>query len=157
MSTQTLPPPSQRIVTTNPLVPRWRMDSSTPSETPYGWSDEFFQNSMNFTVPASTLAQALFIILDRDADFILRQIEVDAYESGEAAGAGLGAWRLRDPFGNPLSDDLLTSADVYGPLFTELWLPAGSRFFLDFDNTQNAFEVQVAVILRGCKRRRLVQ
>jgi hypothetical protein len=37
-------------------------------------------------------------------------------------------------------------------MFPELMLPAGSRFFLDFDNTQQASQTQVAVILRGCKR-----
>lgn len=143
------------ISTTNPLVPRWRLDSSNPSETPAGFRDQFFQYSMNFTVPANVLAQALFIALDRDADFILRQIEPDAFQTGVEPGALLGAYRLRDGFGNALSDDLLSLTDVYGPIFTELWLPGGSRVFLDFDNTQQAFSTQVAVILRGCKRFKL--
>lgn len=142
------------ITTTNPLVPRWRLDSSNPSETPAGFRDQFFQYSMNFTVAANILAQSLFIILDRDADFILRQIEPQGYQVGSAETA-VGAYRLRDGFGNALSDDLLLSTDVYGPIFTELWLPGGSRVFLDFDNTQQAYAVQVAVILRGCKRFKL--
>jgi len=150
--------PTTLISTTNPLVPRWRMDSTFTSETPDGFRDEFFQYSMNFIIAASTFAQSLFIILDRDADFILREVQVDAYDSAVSpvvAGAGLGAYRLRDGFGNALDDDLIRPLDVYGPLFTELWLPAGSRFFADFDNTQQAFTVQLAIILRGCKRRRL--
>ena len=140
------------INTTNPLVPRWRMDSSNPSETPAGFRDQFFQYSMNFLVTASVFAQGLFIALDKDADFILRQVEADAFQSGTAPGGGLGAYRLRDGFGNALSDDLILPTDVYGPIFTELWLPGGSRVFLDFDNTQNAFSTQVTMILRGCKR-----
>lgn len=141
-----------QITTTNPLVPRWRMDSSNPSETPAGYRDQFFQYSMNFTVPANILAQGLFIILDNDSDFILRQIEPQGYESGGAVNGQVGAYRLRDGFGNPISNDLLLGTDVYGPMFPELWLPGGSRVFLDFDNTQQAFTTQVAIILRGCKR-----
>jgi hypothetical protein len=37
-------------------------------------------------------------------------------------------------------------------MFPDLWLPGGSRVFLDYDNTQQAFSQQIAVILRGCKR-----
>jgi hypothetical protein len=144
--------PTTRIITTNPLVPRWRMDSTNPSETPPGFRDQFFQYAMDFTIAANIFAQSLFIILDRDADFVLRQIEADAYQTGTSAGSQLGAFRLRDSFGNPLSDDLLLLNDVFGPIFTELWMPGGSRVFLDFDNTQNGFSVQVAVTLRGCKR-----
>lgn len=147
-------PNTIQITTTNPLVPRWRLDSSNPSETPAGFRDQFFQYSMNFTVAANILAQSLFIVLDRDADFILRQIEPEGYQAG-ASSTPVGAYRIRDGFGNALSDDLLLSTDVYGPIFTELWLPGGSRVFLDFDNTQQAFAVQVAVILRGCKRFKL--
>jgi hypothetical protein len=145
-------PNTIQITTTNPLVPRWRLDSSNPSETPAGFRDQWFQYSMNFLVTASVFAQGLFIALDKDADFILRQIEADAFQLGQPPGAGLGAYRLRDGFGNALSDDLILPTDVYGPIFTELWLPGGSRVFLDFDNTQNAFSTQVAIILRGCKR-----
>lgn len=140
------------ISTTNPLVPRWRMDSTNPSETPAGYQDQFFQYSMNFQVPANVLAQGLFIILDNDADFVLRQVEPSAYLVGVGPGSGVGAYRLRDGFGNAISDDLLSPVDVFGPIFPELWLPGGSRFFLDFDNTQQGSTAQVALILRGCKR-----
>lgn len=140
------------IDTTNPLVPRWRMDSSNPSETPAGYKDEFFQYSMNFTVAAGVLAQGLFIILDGDADFVLRQIEPQGYTAA-APTTAVGAHRIRDGFGNALCDDLLLN-EVHGPLFPELWLPAGSRVFLDFDNTQQASSVTAAIILRGCKRKK---
>lgn len=141
------------IQTTNPLVPRWRMDSSNPRETPDGFRDQFFQYSMNFTVAANILAQGLFVILDRDSDFVLRQIEPQGFQAGSPQNA-VGAYRIRDSFGNALSEDLLLQ-EVHGPIFPELWLPGGSRVFLDFDNTQQAFSVQVAVILRGCKRFKL--
>lgn len=141
------------ISTTNPLVPRWRMDSTNPSETPAGYQDQFFQYSMNFQVPANVLAQGLFIILDNDADFVLRQVEPQGYNAaGGFAGTDASeGYRLRDGFGNAISDDLLLQ-EVHGPIFPELWLPGGSRVFLDVDNTQNGIEIQVAVILRGCKR-----
>jgi len=139
------------ISTTNPLASRWQMDSSNPEETPQGYRDVWFEYTMNFTVPALTFAQNLFIILDGDADFVLRQIEPNAFQAGTPATL-YGAFRFKDSFGNPLDDDLLTSVDFYGPLFPELLLPRGKRFFLDFDNTQQAFTVTIAVILRGCKR-----
>ena len=138
-----------QITTGNPLASRWQMDSSNPEETPSGSFDQWFEYNMNFTVPANTLAQGLYIILDRDADFVLRQLEPNGYELGTTTQ--VGAFRFKDSFGNPLDDDLVLS-EVHGPLFTELVLPAGSRFFLDFDNTQQGFQVQVAVVLRGCKR-----
>jgi hypothetical protein len=139
------------ISTTNPLASRWQRDSSNPEETPQGYRDEWFEYTMNFTVSAETFAQNLYIILDGDADFVLRQIEPNAYQTGSPTTL-LGAFRFKDCFGNPLDDDLLTSTDFYGPMFPELVLPKGKRFFLDFDNTQQAFDVNVAVILRGCKR-----
>lgn len=138
------------ITTGNPLASRWQQDSSLPEETPQGFKDTWFEYAMNFVVPAQTLAQNLYIILDRDADFVLRQIEPTAYQAG-APTVLFGAFRFKDSFGNPIDDDLVTQ-EVHGPLFPELVLPAGSRFFYDFDNTQQAFQVQTAVILRGCKR-----
>jgi hypothetical protein len=141
-----------QITTGNPLASRWQMDSSNPAETPAGYLDQWFEYNMNFLVPANTLAQNLFIVLDRDADFVFRQVEPTAYHYlNNTPTAIVGAFRFKDSFGNPLDDDLITN-EVHGPFFPELVLPAGSRFFLDFDNTQQAFEVQVAVILRGCKR-----
>jgi hypothetical protein len=141
----------QPISTGNPLASRWQNDSSQPDETPSGYRDQWFQYAMNFTVPANTLAQNLYIILDRDADFVLRQIQPNGYQFGSPASGQVGAFRFKDSYGNPLDDDLVTQ-EVHGPIFPELVLPAGSRFFTDFDNTQNAFQAQVAIILRGCKR-----
>jgi hypothetical protein len=141
-----------QITTGNPLASRWQNDSSNPEETPAGYRDQWFEYNMDFLVPANTLAQNLFIILDRDADFVFRQLEPTAYQVGANTPYTLvGAFRFKDSFGNPLDDDLVTQ-EVHGPFFPQLILPAGSRFFLDFDNTQNAFQTQVAVILRGCKR-----
>lgn len=110
---------------------------------------------MNYTVAAGILAQGLFIVLDRDSDFILRQIEPVGFQAGSPATA-VGAYRLRDGFGNALSSDLVLQ-EVHGPIFPELWLPGGSRVFLDFDNTQQAFTAQVTIILRGCKRFKVSQ
>ena len=140
-----------QITTGNPLASRWQNDSSNPEDTPAGYRDQWFEYNMDFLVPANTLAQGLYIILDRDADFVLRQLEPTGYQTGTAGTTLVGAFRFKDSFGNPLDDDLVLS-EVHGPLFTELVLPAGSRFFLDFDNTQQGFQVQVAVVLRGCKR-----
>jgi len=142
-----------QITTGNPLASRWQQDSSYPEETPKGYRDEWFEYAMDFLVPANQLAQNLFIVLDRDADFVFRQIEPTAYQTG-TFGAIVGAFRFKDGYGNPLDDDLITN-EVHGPFFPELVLPAGSRFFVDVDNTQNAFQIQVAVILRGCKRFKL--
>jgi len=139
------------IITGNPLASRWQQDSSMPEETPAGYSDVWFEYNMNVLVTANQLAQNLFITLDRDADFVLRQLEPTAYQSGGTATVLVGAFRFKDSFGNPLDEDLILN-EVHGPIFPELVLPAGSRFFLDFDNTQQAFTTQVAVILRGCKR-----
>ena len=144
---------AQVITTGNPLAVRWQMDSSCPEETPLGFFDQSFEYPMNFTVIASTLAQGLFITLDRDSDFVLRQIEPNAYRTGTPTTFKIGAFRFRDGFGNELSNDLITGYDdVHGPIFPEVVLLAGSRFFLDFDNTQQAFGVTLGVILRGCKR-----
>jgi hypothetical protein len=139
------------ISTTNPLASRWQRDSSNPEETPQGYKDVFFQYAMNFTVSANQFAQNLSIILDGDADFVLRQIEPTIFEAGSPTVL-VGAFRFKDCYGNPLDDDLLTSTDFYGPIFTELVLQKGKRFFMDVDNTQQGFNVQVAVMLRGCKR-----
>jgi hypothetical protein len=139
------------ITTGNPLASRWQMDSSVPEETPQGFRDEWFEYTMNFTVSANTFAQNLYIILDGDADFVLRQIEPNGYQSGTPT-TQYGAYRLKDCFGNPLSDDLVSPGDVFGPIFTEIVLQKGRRVFLDWDNTQQAFELIIAVILRGCKR-----
>ena len=144
-------PQQVQITTGNPLASRWQNDSSCPDETPAGYFDQWFEYNMDFLVPANTLAQNLFIILDRDADFVLRQLEPTAYQESGNPDALVGAFRFKDSYGNPLDDDLVTN-EVHGPIFPELVLPAGSRFFLDFDNTQQAYTTQVAVILRGCKR-----
>jgi hypothetical protein len=141
------------ITTGNPLSSRWQRDSSCPEETPQGYRDQFFEYPMNFTVIANQLAQGLFITFDMDSDFVLRQIEPTAYQAGSSATL-VGAFRFRDGFGNALSEDLVTN-DVHGPIFPQLVLPAGSRFFMDFDNSQNAFSAIVAVILRGAKRFKL--
>lgn len=138
------------ITTGNPLAMRWQQDSSCPDETPAGYFDQWFEYCANFQVPANQLAQNLFIILDRDADFVFRQVEPTAYEAGDPTTL-FGAFRFKDSYGNPLDDDLITN-EVHGPFFPELLLPAGSRFFFDFDNTQQGFQVTVAIILRGCKR-----
>lgn len=140
-----------QIITGNPLASRWQNDSSCPEETPAGYFDQWFEYNMNFLVPANTLAQNLFITLDRDGDFVLRQLEPTGYQQGGTSTTIVGAFRFKDSFGNPLDEDLVTN-EVHGPIFPQLVLPAGTRFFLDFDNTQNAFTTQVAVILRGCKR-----
>jgi len=140
------------ISTINPLASRWQRDSSNPEETPQGFRDVWFEYTMNFTVNANTFAQNLFIILDGDADFVLRQIEPTSYQVGVPGTYFYGAYRFKDCFGNPIDDDLVTATDVYGPIFPELVLQKGKRLFLDFDNTQQAFAVNVAVILRGCKR-----
>ena len=140
-----------KIQTTNPLSSRWQRDSSLPEETPSGFRDVWFEYTMNFIVNANAFAQNLFIILDGDADFVLRQIEPNAYQTGSPTTL-YGAYRFKDCFGNPIDDDLVTSTDVYGPIFPELVLQKGKRVFLDFDNTQQAFAVNVSVILRGCKR-----
>ncbi len=140
------------ITTGNPLAPRWFADSTCPEETPSGYRDAFFEYPMNFIVAASIFQSGLFITLDREADFMLREIQPQAYN---VAGGGIvGLYRFRDGFGKNLSEDPLTN-EMHGPIFPELWLPAGSRFFLDFDNTNNAFSVQIATILRGCKRFKL--
>jgi hypothetical protein len=141
------------ITTGNPFSVRWQRDSSCPEETPAGYRDQFFQYPMNFTVAANQFAQGLFITLDRDSDFVLRSLEPNGFQAGNALVL-VGAFRFRDGFGNALSDDLVTQ-DVHGPLWPPLVLPAGSRFFLDFDNTQNAFATTVGVILRGAKRFKL--
>jgi hypothetical protein len=147
-------PQTQVTITTgNPLATRWQRDSSCPEETPAGFRDQWFEYPMNFTVGANVFAQGLFITLDRDADFVLRGIQPNAYQTG-AVSTLVGAFRFRDGFGNALSEDLITQ-DVHGPLFPELTLPAGSRFFMDFDNSQQAFSVNLAVLLRGCKRYKL--
>lgn len=150
-------PQMQLITTGNPLATRWQQDSSCPEETPPGYFDQWFEYAANFLVPAASLAQNLFIILDRDADFVFRQIEPTAYQNvaGDASIL-VGAFRFKDSYGNALDDDLVTH-EVHGPIFPELVLPAGSRFFFDFDNTQNAFTTQVAIIMRGCKRFKLSQ
>jgi hypothetical protein len=142
--------PTVSITTDNPYASRWQKDSSCPEETPAGYRDQWFEYPMNFTVNANALAQNLFITLDRDADFVLRQIEPVAYQSG-VPGTLVGAYRFRDGFGNALSEDFITN-DVHGPIWPELVLLAGSRFFMDFDNSQQAFNAIVAVMLRGCKR-----
>jgi hypothetical protein len=92
-------------------------------------------------------------VLDKDADFVLRQLEPTAYQAGHVTTL-VGAYRFKDGFGHSLSENLVTS-EVHGPIFPELVLPKGTRFFVDFDNTQNAFSTQVAIILRGCKRFKL--
>lgn len=138
------------ITTNNPLAPRWRKDSTTPLGVPAGYREQFFEYAFDFLVNAGLFAQGVFITLDRDADFVLRQLEPTAY--GVGIGGTTGAFRFRDAFGNALNDDLINPVDVYGPLFPQLILPAGSRFFCDFDNTPNAFQTQVAIILRGAKR-----
>jgi hypothetical protein len=151
---QVMAPSSTVLITTdNPLAPRWQRDSSCPQETPHGYRDEFFEYAMNFTVAASSFAQDLFITFDQEADFVLRSIEPTARRNLVLIAPNNG-FRFKDFAGNPLSDDLVT-VDVHGPIFPELWLPAGSRFFMDFDNTQNAFAVTVAVTLRGAKRFKL--
>lgn len=149
-------PTTLTITTDNPLATRWQQDSSCPEETPGGYFDQWFEYCANFQVPANGLAQNLFIVLDRDADFVLRQIEPNGYPTAGPVTELVGAFRFKDSYGNPLDDDLVTQ-EVHGPIFPELVLPAGSRFFFDFDNTQNAFTTQVAIILRGCKRFRLSQ
>lgn len=132
---------------------RWQQDSSCPEETPDGYFDQWFEYAFNFQVLANTLAQNQFVVLDRDADFVLRQIEPTGYPIGLATDL-VGAFRFKDSYGNPLDDDLVTN-EVHGPIFPELVLPAGSRFFFDFDNTQQGATTQVAIIMRGCKRFRL--
>lgn len=146
--------PTLTITTGNPLASRWQQDSSCPEETPVGYFDQWFEYCANFQVPATTLAQNLFIVLDRDADFVFRGVQPTAYPVGGPTGQLLGAFRFKDSYGNPLDDDLVTN-EVHGPFFPELVLPAGSRFFFDFDNTQNGATTQVAIILRGCKRFKL--
>jgi hypothetical protein len=141
------------ITSDNPLAPRWMRDSSCPEETPTGFRDQFFEYPMNFIVPANLFQQNLYIVLDKDADFVLRQLEPTAYQAGHVTTL-VGAYRFKDGFGHSLSENLVT-AEVHGPIFPELVLPKGTRFFVDFDNTQNAFSTQVAIILRGCKRFKL--
>jgi hypothetical protein len=128
-------------------------DSSCPEETPTGFRDQFFEYPMNFTVPANLFQQNLYIVLDKDADFVLRQLEPTAYQAGSVTVL-VGAYRFKDAYGHSLSENLVTR-EVHGPIFPELVLPKGTRFFVDFDNTQNAFAAQVAIILRGCKRFKL--
>jgi hypothetical protein len=141
------------ITTGNPFAVRWQADSSCPEETPAGYRDQSFQYPMNFTVAANQFAQGLFITTDLDSDFVLRSIEPNGYQAGNSLVL-VGAFRFRDSYGNALSEDLVTQ-DVHGPIWPELVLPGGKRFFLDFDNTQNAFATTVAVILRGAKRYKL--
>ena len=142
--------PALVITTDNPLASRWQKDSSCPEETPTGYKDQWFEYALNFTVNANQYAQNLYITLDNDADFVLRQIEPTGYQAGNATVL-YGAFRFRDGFGNALDEDLVTR-DVHGPIFPELVLLRGSRFFLDVDNSQQAFALVVAVVLRGCKR-----
>jgi hypothetical protein len=141
------------ITSDNPLAPRWLRDSSCPEETPTGFRDQFFEYPFSFQINASVYQQNLFIVTDLDADFVLRQIEANAYRLSNGVLVN-SVYRFRDAYGNSLSDDLLTG-EVNGPIFPELILPKGERFFMDFDNTQNAFTVQVAFILRGAKRFKL--
>ena len=131
------------ITSGNPLAPRWMQNSSCPEETPPGFRDQFFQYPMTFTVGTAVFAQNLFIVLDFDADFVLRQIESNNV-----------VFRFKDSYGHSLSADLVTS-EVYGPIWPELVLPRGSRFFVDVDNTQGVAPVTAAFILRGAKRFKL--
>lgn len=145
-------PSTLAITTDNIFAPRWLKDSTCPEETPKGCRDQWFQYPMNFIVAANQLAQNLFITLDRDSEFVLRQIEPNGYQQkGGSPLTLVGAYRFRDGFGNALSEDFITN-DVHGPIWPELVLPPGSRFFVDFDNSQQAFAVTLAILLRGCKR-----
>jgi hypothetical protein len=161
-----------------PYVPNWAMYSRAPD----GWHDEPFEYvftfQQNFTGGTSTVSQANLtnqpLQLDPDADFFMRGIAVlqDQVKTGvePVIGPILFSMRLRNAFGRPLDSNYipmgayaarpnlstgtpqLTDPWQATPWYSELYFPANSALWADFQALNVGYYYSFHIYLKGVKR-----